>query len=155
MLIHLYLFGLVGGQWCHPMFSIRFQSPCWLSPSLFHLQELRGERLGFQLLRGCGPLEGFVSLRIKGKEQSCESLVGSVGYAGDHLFMFFFSADMKNIPQILTQKPWFDTTRRLEHIYGHFGTIESWGLEGNGIHTHHSIPFYPNLFSLGRTTFKT
>ncbi|CAL1132156.1 unnamed protein product [Cladocopium goreaui] len=36
-------------------------------------KELRGERLGFQLLRGAGPLEGYVSLRIKGKEllQKC------------------------------------------------------------------------------------
>eukprot|EP00435_Cladocopium_sp_Y103_P018222 s1737_g4.t1 len=30
-------------------------------------KDLRGERLGFHLLRGAGPLEGYVSLRIKGK----------------------------------------------------------------------------------------
>eukprot|EP00434_Breviolum_minutum_P011728 symbB.v1.2.010348.t1/scaffold675.1/size173442/6 len=31
-------------------------------------KELRGDRLGFQLLRGSGPSEGYVSIKIKGKE---------------------------------------------------------------------------------------
>lgn len=33
-------------------------------------KELRGDRLGFQLLRGSGPSEGYVSIKIKGKEQN-------------------------------------------------------------------------------------
>ena len=40
----------------------------YLTP-VWQLQDLRGERLGFQLLRGAGPLEGYVSLRIKGKDR--------------------------------------------------------------------------------------
>ena len=47
-------------------------------------QELRGDRLGFQLLRGSGPSEGYVSTKIKGKEQngSFDRLLFESSYMG-------------------------------------------------------------------------